>query len=108
MIAGVVSFFRRRWWIAVFAVATLWVWQSYAVVQSGRRLAVTRNQINQLIEVRDALLAGNARLSARGRIESIATTRLGLAPTRADQKRKLAPVPTSREPETVTPSGGKI
>jgi cell division protein FtsL len=90
MIAGMIGFLRRRWWIGVFVVATLWVWQSYAVVQSGRRVALLRTHIDELVETRDALLAENARLSARGRIESIATTHLGLQPVRADQKRRLA------------------
>lgn len=90
MIAGMVGFLRRRWWIGVFVVATLWVWQSYAVVQSGRRVALLRKHIDELIETRDALLADNARLTSRGRIESIATAHLGLKPVRADQKRRLA------------------
>lgn len=89
MISGAVSFLRRRWWIGVFAVATLWVWQSYAVVQCGRRVALARKHLERLVEVRDGLLADNARLSSRGRIESIATVRLGMAPARTDQKRRI-------------------
>jgi hypothetical protein len=107
MIAAMVSLLRRRWWIGVFVIATVWVWQSYAVVQSGRRVALVRKHIDELVEARDALLADNARLSARGRIESIATARLGLAPVRADQRRRLA-VAESRLPAAHAVAGGSI
>jgi len=109
MIAGMVGFLRRRWWIGVFVVATLWVWQSYAVVQSGRRVALLRKHIDELIETRDVLLADNARLSARGRIESIATAHLGLQPVRADQKRRLVePGQKERVPAAVSLDGNGI
>lgn len=79
----------RRWWLIAFVIATLWVWQRYAVVQAGHRIAERRARIAQLIETRDALLAENTTLSSRARIESIATTRLGLRPTLDEQYARL-------------------
>lgn len=81
----VVQTVTRRWWLVAFLVATLWVWQRYAVVQAGHRIAEHRARLAQLIETRDALLATNTTLTARGRIESITATRLGLQPTRDNQ-----------------------
>jgi cell division protein FtsL len=79
----------RRWWLVAFVIATLWVWQRYAVVQAGHRIAERRARIEGLIETRDALLAENTTLSSRARIESIATTRLGLRPTLDAQYARL-------------------
>jgi hypothetical protein len=81
----VVRAVTRRWWLVAFLVATLWVWQRYAVVQAGHRIAEHRARLAHLIETRDALLADNTTLTARGRIESITATRLGLKPTRDNQ-----------------------
>jgi cell division protein FtsL len=75
----------RRWWLIAFAIATLWVWQRYAVVQAGHRIAERRVHIEELTEIRDELLAETTTLSSRPRIEAIATSRLGLRPTREDQ-----------------------
>ena len=75
----------RRWWVIAFVIATLWVWQRYAVVQAGHRIAEQRAVLAELVEIRDALLAENTTLSARNRIESIAVSRLGLGPTGKDQ-----------------------
>lgn len=80
----------RRWWLVAFLIATLWVWQRYAVVQAGHRIAEHRATLAHLIEVRDALLAENTTLTARGRIESITAVRLGLKPTRDNQIVHLA------------------
>ena len=75
----------RRWWLVAFVIATLWVWQRYAVVQAGHRIAEHRVRLAGLVETRDALRAENTTLSSRVRIESIATTRLGLKPTQDSQ-----------------------
>ena len=80
----------RRWWLVAFLVATLWVWQRYAVVQAGHRIAEHRARLAHLVETRDALLAENTTLTARGRIESITATRLGLKPTRDNQIIRLS------------------
>ena len=71
----------RRWWLIAFVIATLWVWQRYAVVRAGRCIAEQRVVLAELVETRDALLAENTTLSARNRIESIAVSQLGLGPT---------------------------
>jgi hypothetical protein len=68
-----------------FLIATLWVWQRYAVVQAGHRIAEHRAELAHLIETRDALLAENTTLTSRVRIESITAPRLGLKPTRDNQ-----------------------
>ena len=95
---------KLRLWGGVFLLATVWVWQRYAVVQSGDRVAQLRIQVSDLGETRDALLAETTTLSARTRIESIAVTRLGLRPSTDKQRRRLPD-------ETNTPgfnSGDKI
>ncbi len=81
----IVHTLTRRWWLVAFLIATLWVWQRYAVVQAGHRIAEHRATLANLIETRDALLAENTTLTSRVRIESITSTRLGLKPIRDDQ-----------------------
>ena len=65
----VLAFITNKWWLVAFVIATLWVWQRYAVVQAGHRIAERRAHIAELIEARDALLAENTTLSSRARIE---------------------------------------
>ena len=80
---------KLRIWGGIFLLATVWVWQRYAVVQCGDRIAQSREQIGDLIETRDALLAETTTLSARTRIEAIAVARLGLWPVTDKQRRRL-------------------
>jgi cell division protein FtsL len=80
----------RRWWLIAFVIATLWVWQRYAVVQAGHRIAERRARIEKLTEIRDELLAQTTTLSSRPRIEAIAISRLGLRPTRESQYASLS------------------
>lgn len=87
----------RRWWLVAFVIATLWVWQRYAVVQAGHSIAEHRVVLADLVETRDALRAENTTLSSRVRIESIAATRLGLKPTQDSQ---LIRLPEYRADET--------
>jgi cell division protein FtsL len=79
----------RRWWLAAFVIATLWVWQRYAVVQAGHSIAQHRVTLAELVKTRDALLAENTTLSSRARIESIAVGKLGLSPTPDSQVVRL-------------------
>ncbi len=88
----------RRWWITTFVIATLWVWQRYAVVSAGHRIAEHRATLANLIETRDALLAENTTLSSRVRIESITSARLGLKPTRDSQVIRLQKYGTDAVP----------
>jgi hypothetical protein len=81
----------RRWWLITLVIATLWVWQRYAVVQAGHRVAERRARVEKLTEIRDELLATTTTLSSRPRIEGIAASRLGLRPTREDQYAVLRP-----------------
>ncbi len=88
-IRAIFGVLNRWWWIAVVIMATLWVWQRYAVVRAGQSVTQLNSSVETLEVARDALLAENATLDARGRIESIAVSRLGLKPTSADQIRRL-------------------
>jgi len=78
--------FGPGWWLAAFLVATLWVWQRYTVVRVGHRIERLQTHLAELERVRDALLAEDAALSSRGRIEEIAISRLGLTPTAENQR----------------------
>jgi cell division protein FtsL len=80
------SAFGPGWWLAAFLVATLWVWQRYTVVRVGHRIERLQTHLAELERVRDALLAEDAALSSRGRIEEIAISRLGLTPTAENQR----------------------
>jgi hypothetical protein len=64
-----------------------------------------RDQISDLRETRDALLAETTTLSARTRIESIAATHLGLRPITDKQRRRLPDASASDQPpvEETTP-----
>ena len=95
----------QRWWLITLVIATLWVWQRYAVVQAGHRIAERRARIEELKEIRDELLAVTTTLSSRPRIEAIATSRLGLRPTREDQYASLRP--DQRPPEAIGVEGKK-
>jgi cell division protein FtsL len=95
----------RRWWLVAFVIATLWVWQRYAVVQAGHSIAEHRATLADLVETRDALLAENTTLSSRVRIESIAATRLGLKPTQDSQLIRLSADRTD-ETQSVIQAGG--
>lgn len=88
----------RRWWIMAFVIATLWVWQRYAVVRAGHRIAEHRATLANLIKTRDELLAENTTLSSRVRIESITAARLGLQPTRDSQVIRLLKYETNDTP----------
>lgn len=78
--------FGPRWWLTAFLIATLWVWQRYAVVRAGHEIERLQTHIAEVERVRDALLAENAALESRGRIEQIATEHLGLVPTAESQR----------------------
>ena len=81
-----IEVFGPRWWLTAFLIATLWVWQRYAVVRVGHRIERVQTHIAGMERVRDALLAENSGLSSRARIEEIAINHLGLTPT-ADYQR---------------------
>ncbi len=93
----------RRWWLVAFLIATLWVWQRYAVVQAGHSIAEHRVVLADLVETRDALRAENTTLSSRVRIESIAATRLGLKPTQDSQLIRLPEYRTDETPSVIQP-----
>lgn len=76
-------------WAGLFVLATVWVWQRYAVVTSGNNVNQLRERIGELTEVRDALLVETTTLSSRARIEAIATAHLGLQPTTDEQWKRL-------------------
>ncbi|MBD3299193.1 MAG: hypothetical protein GF341_11095 [candidate division Zixibacteria bacterium] len=78
-----------RIWVGIFLLATIWVWQRYAVVQTGDRIQQLRIRVADLIETRDALLAETTTLSSRNRIEALASAHLGLQPITDKQYRHL-------------------
>ncbi len=78
-----------RIWVGVFLLATIWVWQRYAVVQTGDRIQQLRIRVADLAETRDALLAETTTLSSRNRIEAFASAHLGLRPITDKQYRHL-------------------
>lgn len=81
-----IGVFGPRWWLMTFLIATLWVWQRYAVVRVGHRIERVQTRIAEMERVRDALLAEDAALSSRARIGEIAISRLGLTPTADNQR----------------------
>ena len=83
------SIFGPVWWIAAVFVATVWVSQRYEVVRIGHRIEQLQAHLDELVKARDALLADNASLSSRARIEAIAINDLGMAPTREAQRVRL-------------------
>ncbi|HEX9751651.1 MAG TPA: cell division protein FtsL [candidate division Zixibacteria bacterium] len=78
-----------RWWLLAFGLATMAVWQRYAVVKLGEDVDHRQREITELTRVRDDLLAETAVLSSRERIEAIAVNRLGMKPTTAKQRREI-------------------
>jgi len=81
---------RTRWWLIAFALATMAVWQRYAVVQLGGDAEELQKSVTELTRERDQLLTETAALGARERIEQIAKTKLGMRPTPTDAQRTLA------------------
>ena len=88
-------------WAALFVLATAWVWQRYAVVQTGKSVNQLRERIVDLTEVRDALLVETTTLSSRARIEAIATAHLGLQPTTDEQWKRI---PAATDTTTLRPA----
>jgi len=80
---------RPAWWMLAVAIATAWVWQRYAVVRLGEEVERAQGRITATVRLRDRLLAENAALARRERIEAIAVDRLGLQPTTRRQSRYL-------------------
>jgi cell division protein FtsL len=80
---------RPVWWVVALLLATLAVWERYAVVRLGADVEKLQGEIAELSRARDRLLVETANLSSRDRIEAIATGRLGLRPTTSDQIRTL-------------------
>lgn len=80
---------RPIWWVAALLLATLVVWERYAVVRLGADVEKLQGEIAELSRARDRLLVETANLSSRGRIEAIAADHLGLRPTTSDQIRTL-------------------
>lgn len=80
---------RPAWWIVAVVVATAWVWQRYAVVRLGEEVERAQGRITAMVRLRDRLLAENAALARRERIEAIAIDQLGLQPTTRKQRRYL-------------------
>lgn len=78
-----------RIWMGIFLLSTVWVWQRYAVVQTGDRIQQLRIRVTDLTETRDALLAETTTLSSRNRIEALASAHLGLRPITDKQHRHL-------------------
>ena len=85
---------RPTWWILAVAIATAWVWQRYAVVRLGEEVERAQGRIVAMTRLRDHLLAENAALVRRERIESIAIDQLGMQPTTRRQRRVLVVVDT--------------
>lgn len=81
---------RWVWWCVVLGLATVAVWQRYAVVQLGADVRVLQVRVSELTRVRNHLLTEIGSLAARERIERIATERFGLQPTAPEQRRTLA------------------
>jgi len=80
---------RPVWWVTLIVLATVAVWQRYAVVKLGDEVEDLQQEIVELERVRDQLLAETALLSSRARIETIAVRHLGMTPTHSSQLRQL-------------------
>ncbi|MBI3871610.1 MAG: cell division protein FtsL [candidate division Zixibacteria bacterium] len=94
---------RPAWCVLAVALATAWVWQRYAVVRVARDVELAQGRVAQLVRLRDQLLVEAASLSARERIERIATTQLGLQPTPRSRRRVLTmPGPSRSAPDRGT------
>lgn len=89
LLRRVVAQHSIRLWLGIFLLATFWVWQRYAVVQTGDRILQLRNRVADLTETRDALLVETTRLSSRNRIEALVSAHLGLRPATDRQIRSL-------------------
>lgn len=94
--------FGPRWWLTAILIATLWVWQRYAVVRVGHRIERVQTNLAELERSRDALLAEDAALSSRARIEGIAINHLGMTPTAENQRVRFS---CTVRPDDVTDTG---